>query len=70
MKIVENWKEGWRWISNLCMTAAAAIHGSWLMMPEDMKSSLDPKTISYISLALMVTGVVGRFIDQTPKRDV
>lgn len=64
LKLVENWKEGWKWISNICMGLAAATIQFWDMIPPDMKVMLQGTSSSQIVFWLMVIGIVGRHIDQ------
>lgn len=64
MKLISNWKEGWKFLSVHCMSLAGAIQATWLLIPEDMKRTLDPKFVAVLTLSLVIFGIVGRFIDQ------
>jgi membrane protein required for beta-lactamase induction len=66
MKLVEDWKDGWRWISTRCMALSLAMLGTWEVVPSEWKSSLPDGTLKYLVTALLVLGVFGRFIDQAP----
>ena len=63
-KPVEDWRKSWKWFSVQSMTLAAAIQGAWMAMPEDMKSSVPQSWVSYVTIALMVLGVIGRLVQQ------
>lgn len=63
-KPVEDWRKSWKWFSVQSMTLAAAIQGAWMTMPEDMKSSVPQSLVSYVTIALMVLGVIGRLVQQ------
>ena len=67
MKLVENWRKAWTWISMHAMTISLAISGSWLAVPEDMRAALDPKLVAAITIPLMVVGIIGRLIKQEGK---
>lgn len=60
MKPVDNWKSAHKWMSIHCMSAAAAIQGAWVYIPEDLRQSLNPKIISGATVALLCLGIVGR----------
>lgn len=66
MKLVENWRSAWRWISVNCMVMAAALQGAWAYIPEDMKASLPPDLVRLATIALLAVGVAGRLVQQTP----
>ncbi len=69
VRIVPNWRDCWRWTSVRCMVAAAAVQGSWLEIPADMKSSIPPAVVSFITLGLLALGTAGRFVDQGEHKD-
>ena len=64
MKLVDNAKHAWCWISMQAMVAAGAIQGAWLYLPDELRLSLGPGAIQGITLALLVLGVIGRLVDQ------
>ena len=65
--LVDNARSAWRWFSVQAMVLAGAIQGAWMFLPEDMKSSIPPGIVQAVTIALLVLGVAGRLIDQTPK---
>lgn len=67
MKLVENAKNAWRWFSVQAMILAGAIQGAWLFVPDDMRSSVPQPWLQGLTLALLVMGVAGRLVQQTPK---
>ena len=69
MKLVDNWKQCYRWISTICMAANIAILTTWATIPEDWKSQAEPKWVYAMLVGTLVTGMVGRLIDQTRKTD-
>lgn len=66
LKLVENWREGWRWVSVQCMGGAIALQGAWLFIPDDMKSGIHPDVIRWCAYGLLAIGFVGRFVKQEP----
>jgi len=67
MKLVDDWKQGWRWLSVHCMTLAIAVQGAWMWLPPDLKATLPQQVVSGVSLGLLVLGVIGRFVKQEKK---
>lgn len=70
IKLIEDWRNARRWFSVNAMLLAAAIQGAWLQIPEDMKASIPPQLVQYVTIALLVFGVVGRLIKQGKEEGV
>lgn len=66
MKLVDNAKQAWRWISVQCMVIAGALQGAWVFIPGDMKSSIPPNIVTGATVGLLVLGVAGRLVKQEP----
>ena len=64
MKLVDDAKQAWRWFSVQAMTMAAAIQGAWVFVPDDMRSTLPPGAVQWLTIGLLVMGVAGRLVDQ------
>lgn len=64
LTLVEEWRSAWRWISVNCMVAAGALQGAWLFIPEDMKATVPPGVLQWVTGALMVVGFIGRLVKQ------
>lgn len=67
--LVEDWRKAWTWFSVHAMMLAAAIQGAWLQIPDDMKASIPPQLVQYVTIALLVFGVAGRLIKQGESDD-
>lgn len=67
MKLVDDAKKCWRWISMWCMTLAGAVQGAWLFIPDDMKASIPHQVVVWATLALLALGIVGRVVKQDSK---
>lgn len=66
--LVQDAKNAWRWFSIQSMVLAGAVQGAWLFVPADLRSSVPPQWLQGITIALMVMGIAGRLIKQTPDR--
>lgn len=60
--LVSNWKQGWKWFSNLALGAIVAINT--VPLPAEVLQALPPDTQSKVTIGLAVLGIVGRFINQ------
>ena len=66
MKFVENVKNAWKWLSVQMMILAFAFQSAWELAPQEIKAGLTPTHAYYITVALLVIGVLGRLVKQTP----
>lgn len=66
MKFVENIKQAWKWISMQMMVLALALQTAWELAPSDLKSMMDPTLVYGITVVILVMGVIGRLVKQTP----
>lgn len=64
MKLIDNWNKAHRMLSVQAMALAAAIQGAWPAVPEDLKATLPPSLVHWVSVALLVAGILGRLVDQ------
>lgn len=64
LKLIDNWKKGWKFISVHCMVLSQAVLGSWLALPDEMKTAIKIEYVTVVAIALLVIGTVGRFVDQ------
>lgn len=64
MKLIANWRKAYRMLSIQAMAAATAIQGAWVFIPEDMKSSIPPTVVQWVTMGLLAFGIVGRLVDQ------
>lgn len=65
--LVDNARSAYRWFSVQAMIVAGAIQAAWMVLPEDMRASIPPGIVQGATIVLLVLGVVGRLVDQTPK---
>lgn len=77
MKLVDNWKQAWRWWSVRLAAIGAAIAGTlivapesilqaWALLPADMQASIEAYR-GYIALAAFGLAIVARLVEQPKK---
>jgi hypothetical protein len=67
MKLVPDWKEGWKWFSVWAMALAASLQvlpELWLVLPQEWKGSINQEYLHWVTIAVLFGGILGRFIDQ------
>ncbi len=64
MKLIDNWRKAYRMLSIQAMAFATAIQGAWMFIPEDMKASIPPTVVQWVTMGLLAFGIVGRLVDQ------
>ncbi len=64
MKLVDDWKSAWRWLSVQFVAAAGAVQLSVLAFPDSMRAWLPDWLTHLLAMALLVAAVVGRLVDQ------
>lgn len=66
MKLIDEWKSAWRMFSVQAMALSASIQGAYIALPDTFQSYIPHEWMHYASIGLLVIGVLGRLIDQTP----
>lgn len=64
MKLIPNWRRAWRMFSVQAMAAVAVLQTAWPQIPDDIKASWPPHLVHWVTVALVVAGVVGRVVAQ------
>lgn len=64
MRLIPQWKRCLRMFSVQAMVLAGAIQGAWVALPADMKATISDDWLRYITITLMVCGVIGRLVAQ------
>lgn len=74
MRLVDDWKNAWKWASVQISTGAALLFAvgpdlltAWGLMPGDLKSALPDGTARWISVAAFLLVLLGRVFTRTPK---
>jgi hypothetical protein len=65
MKFIENVASSWKFFSMQAMAAATTLQGLWMLLPDDLKSSVPPSFVQWLTLAILALGMIGRTIKQT-----
>ena len=65
MKLIDEWKQAYRLFSVQAMALAGAIQGAWVALPDDMKTSVPPGLVHWLTIGLLVFGMAGRLVDQS-----
>lgn len=68
MKLVDDWKQCWKWISVICMAITGAFSATWELLPTEWRQVLLNDSSAGVAFkvisALSVLGIVGRLIKQ------
>jgi small neutral amino acid transporter SnatA (MarC family) len=64
MKLVEDWRNGWKWVSVQAQAVAAAYVAVWLFQPQIITDALGEHGSKGALMALLVLGLGGRFVLQ------
>jgi len=64
MRLIANWRKAYKMLSIQAMALATAMQGAWMFIPEDMKASIPPTVVQWVTMGLLAFGIVGRLVDQ------
>jgi len=64
MKLISNWRKAYKMLSVQAMALATAIQGTWAVLPDDMKTTIPPQAVQWITMGLLVFGIFGRLVAQ------
>ena len=70
MKIVEKPASRWKHYSTQALALGVGIQGACAVFPDDLKAGLGADIVPWVSrvtAVILLWGLVGKFIDQTPK---
>lgn len=70
MKFVDNARQVWHHYSTIALSIAGGLQGVWAGLPSEVKADLPDtvgKAISWITFVVVMLGLGGKFIVQTPK---
>lgn len=67
MKLVDDWRDALKWFSVNVHAVNAAFLVTWANLPPKFQDALPMPWVIGIAVALLVLGVAGRLIDQSPK---
>lgn len=64
IRLIDDWRQAYKFASMWAMSAAVALQGAWQMLPPDLKGALPDGLVTWASVALVVLGMVGRLVHQ------
>lgn len=64
MKLVDNWKTAWKFVSIQLAIVAAALQGAVLAFP-NLDKWLGDENTHWVGLVMLLSIVLGRLVDQT-----
>lgn len=67
MKLVDDYRDAWRWASVRFNGAALAVQATWASLSDDMRSEFPKHAVTVLTVALLIMGTTGRLIKQERK---
>jgi hypothetical protein len=64
MKLIDEWRQAWRWFSMQAMVLVAALQGGWAALPDDLKQHFPGRAVTALSIVLLLLGIGGRLVRQ------
>ena len=64
MKLVDNWRQSWKWFSVQFVAAATAVQLSVLAFPDSMRAWLPDWLMHVLAVVLLAAAALGRLVDQ------
>ena len=67
MKLVDNWKDGWKWLSVHALVILAAVPLIWMQIPTEWKAAAIPQSSMVwvaVAVAVAVCGIIARLFKE------
>ncbi|WP_363798384.1 hypothetical protein ABU614_06730 [Lysobacter firmicutimachus] len=64
MKLIDNWRQAWRFVSVQAMTCAITLQGVWLNLPEDLRTHVPDRIAATVTAGILLFGLIGRLFQQ------
>lgn len=64
LRLVDDWKQAWRWFSTHAMIAAMAVNEFWAEMPNEYARYFTGTLSHRVVAALLFLGLAGRLVKQ------
>ena len=64
VRLVRNWRQGWKWASLQSDFLTGVAASAWLAVPGDMRAAVPPGYLAIAALALAVFGFIGRLVER------
>ena len=60
MKLVDDWKDFWKWHSTQILAILAAMPVVWAQLPPDLKAAIPDEYLPYIASLVALSGILAR----------
>jgi hypothetical protein len=60
MKLVDNARHAWKWLSTQMLAVTGAMPGVWLTLPAEWRSAIPPTALAIAALVTAAIGIYGR----------
>ena len=67
MRLRDDWKDCWKWISVNCMFLAGSLQAAWMSLPDDLRAECPRNAVHMVTIAILVLGIIGRILKQGDK---
>jgi protein-S-isoprenylcysteine O-methyltransferase Ste14 len=64
MKLVDNWKQAWRWFSIQALALVALLPVVWPQLPPQVTAWVPEAWRPWVVVIIAIGGIAGRLIDQ------
>jgi len=64
MKLVQDWRKGWKWLSVQFAAIGLAASAAWLAVPADLTATVPDWARNVVSGVIFAGVLVGRMVDQ------
>lgn len=64
MKLIQDWRQAWRFYSVQALAVIAAIPIVWASLPEEWRATVPSEWIKVMVVVVAVAGILGRIIQQ------
>lgn len=67
MKLIDEWKSAWRYLSVQANAIGSAMAIGYASMYDHLKENFPPEYMAGITAIVFVLGIIGRLVSQQPK---
>ncbi len=64
MRLVDDWKSAWKWLSVQFVAAAGSVQLAVLAFPDTLRQYLPDWVTHLVAVGLLAAAVLGRLVDQ------
>lgn len=68
MRLVDNWKQGWKWVSVHALAVAGVLPATWESLPHRWQDAVPLSAVATATAITAAVGIIGRLVDQQPAR--